>query len=175
MLSAADSEIACLSAARRQLGDAGPSLRLANLLRLKHNLSVDLYLESVASKARLVIVRLLGGQRYWPYGVDELVALARKGGPRLALLSGDDQPDPERLRAAGAFLAGEPLAYEALLEQLLESGSEAVQDFTAFHVGELGLQRFAPRLAAIAAEDPSRADVVRARAQLDAAREEAAC
>ena len=100
VLSAADSELACLSAARAAQGNGVPDLRLANLLRLKHNLSVDLYLETVAAKAKLVVVRLLGGRRYWPYGVDELVALSRNGGPRIALLPGEDQPDPELLAAS---------------------------------------------------------------------------
>ena len=77
-------------------------MRLANLLRLKHNLSVDLYIETVAAKAKLVVVRLLGGQRYWPYGVDELIALARNGGPEIVLLPGEDQPDPELLAASTA-------------------------------------------------------------------------
>ena len=44
-LTAADSEIACLSAAQhRRLNEdpSTPSLRLANLMQLGHNLSVDL-------------------------------------------------------------------------------------------------------------------------------------
>src|SRR5580704_2668741 len=71
VLASADTEIALLAAAqaRRRAGDrAAPSLRLAPILRLGHNLSVDLYMEVVA-KARLVIARVLGGSAYWPYGV----------------------------------------------------------------------------------------------------------
>jgi cobaltochelatase CobN len=67
ILSAADSEIACLAAAQRRLIDASPdwpSLRLANLARLGHNYSVDLYVERVIAKARLVVVRILGGRGY---------------------------------------------------------------------------------------------------------------
>ena len=40
VLTAADTDLACLSAAHTA---GGPSLRLANLMRLRHNLSVDLY------------------------------------------------------------------------------------------------------------------------------------
>ncbi len=97
-LSAADTEIACLAAAQaRRLAEdaAAPSLRLASLLHLGHNLSVDLYVETVASRARLVIARLLGGRGYWPYGVEQLAAACRAGGIALALLPGDDQPDAE--------------------------------------------------------------------------------
>ncbi len=61
-LSSADTELACLAAAQDRLGSDAPSLRLANLLQLGHNLSVDLYLDKVVRHARLVILRLLGGR-----------------------------------------------------------------------------------------------------------------
>lgn len=97
ILTAADTEITALAAARDALAAAGPlpSLRLANLMRLQHNLSVDLYLDAVVRHAKLVIVRLLGGRGYWPYGVDQIVAACREGGIALALVPGDDHPDPE--------------------------------------------------------------------------------
>ena len=59
---------------------AGTSdLRLANILRLGHNMSVDLWIEQTVRHARLVVVRLLGGPAYWQYGVDQLTALAVQG------------------------------------------------------------------------------------------------
>lgn len=97
-LSAADSELACLAAAQARMSEGAPSLRLANLLQLGHNLSVDLYLKKVAGRARLVILRLLGGQRYWPYGAEELAGICRERDIAFAALPGDDQPDPELAR-----------------------------------------------------------------------------
>lgn len=96
-LTAADTEIAALAAAHDRLSAtaAAPDLRLANLLQLGHPLSVDLYIETVVAKARLVVVRLLGGVRYWPYGVEQIAAAARRHGIATAFLPGDDQPDPE--------------------------------------------------------------------------------
>jgi cobaltochelatase CobN len=91
-LSAADSELAMLAGAADRAGT--PDLRLANILRLSHNLSVDLWLENTARFARVVVVRLLGGPSYWPYGVDELTALAMSSGVKLVLLPGDANPDP---------------------------------------------------------------------------------
>ena len=98
MLSSADTEI---GVARRGSGggDApriatAPSLRLAPILRLGHNFSVDLYMETIA-RARLVVARLLGGSAYWPYGVERLVETCRASRIPLALLPGDDKPDPE--------------------------------------------------------------------------------
>ena len=80
VLSAADSEIALLAGAQRGLAQrAGwPSLRLANLGRLKHNLSVDLYVDKVVAKARLVVARLLGGRGYWTYAVDQIVTACQR-------------------------------------------------------------------------------------------------
>ncbi|MDG2285994.1 MAG: hypothetical protein P8N43_10735, partial [Alphaproteobacteria bacterium] len=73
ILSAADTELACLAQAQgrihARLGDAAPTVRLANLMQLAHNLSVDLYVEEIIAKASLVVVRLIGGISYWPYGI----------------------------------------------------------------------------------------------------------
>ena len=91
VLSAADTELAALSAAH----EGAPSLRLANLLRLGHNMSVDLYVEATAARARLAVVRLLGGASYWRYGVERIAARCRERGIALAVLPGDDRPDPE--------------------------------------------------------------------------------
>ncbi|HEX7005856.1 MAG TPA: cobaltochelatase subunit CobN, partial [Alphaproteobacteria bacterium] len=97
-LTAADSEISLLATAQRALTESDPSpprLRLANLMRLGHNYSVDLYVERVVAQAKLVIVRLLGGRAYWPYGVAEVSATCRARHIPVAFLPGDDQPDAD--------------------------------------------------------------------------------
>jgi len=94
VLSAADTELSALAAAWRRLDQPALGLRLANVLQLGHPLSVDLYAERVLAKAKLVVLRLLGGESYWPYGVETLRGLAADGGPQLVLLPGDDRPDP---------------------------------------------------------------------------------
>ncbi|HJZ15328.1 MAG TPA: cobaltochelatase subunit CobN [Stellaceae bacterium] len=97
VLSSADTDIALLAAAqqRRRAQDASaPRLRLAPILRLGHNFSVDLYMETVA-RARLVIARPLGGSAYWPYGIERLVETCSTHRIPLALVPGDDKPDPE--------------------------------------------------------------------------------
>jgi cobaltochelatase CobN len=92
VLSAADSELAALARAHDAVG--GPSLRLANLLQLQHNLSVDLYLARTLSGARLIVLRLLGGASYWSYGLEQLSGLARERGIALVVLPGDAAADP---------------------------------------------------------------------------------
>jgi len=97
-ISAADTELASLSQAQgRLLGkESGfPSLRLANLMQLGHNMSVDLYVDTIISNAKIVIVRVLGGRGYWTYGVDEIAAICAARKIPLAFLPGDDQPDAE--------------------------------------------------------------------------------
>ncbi|MCC2653977.1 MAG: cobaltochelatase subunit CobN, partial [Microvirga sp.] len=93
VLSFADSDLGALAAAHR-LKAGGPSLRLASLRRLRHPLSVDLYIEKTASKARFVLVRCLGGLDYWRYGLERLSAACRSHSVKLAVLPGDDRPDP---------------------------------------------------------------------------------
>ena len=79
VLANADTEIALLAAAqarRRAEEPAAPSLRLAPVMRLGHNFSVDLYME-VSAQARLVVARVLGGSSDRPYGVERLVETCR--------------------------------------------------------------------------------------------------
>ena len=92
-LSAADTELASLAAARAGFGGDFPSLRLANLMQLGHPMSVDLYVESVVARAKLVVARVLGGAGYWPYGVEQIVETCKAASIPLALLPGDDHPD----------------------------------------------------------------------------------
>ena len=60
-----------------------PSLRLANMLRLAHPMSVDLYVETVIAEAKLVVLRMLGGRSYWPYGLEQIAAACRAALPHL--------------------------------------------------------------------------------------------
>jgi len=123
--SAADSELVLLAGAVDRAGVR--DMRLANLLRLSHNLSVDLWIERTVQHAGLVVVRLLGGPAYWPYGVDQLTTLAAAGRFKLALLPGDATPDPILqsrstvtpevwTRLHSLFIAGGPENADAVLQ-----------------------------------------------------------
>jgi cobaltochelatase CobN len=93
VLSFTDSDLAGIG--QVQATEPGlPSLRLAKLAKLRHPLSVDLYVEAVVSRAKLVVIRCLGGLDYWRYGVERCAAAARAHGVVLAVLPGDDRPDP---------------------------------------------------------------------------------
>ncbi|KNY23003.1 cobaltochelatase subunit CobN [Methylobacterium sp. ARG-1] len=93
VLSFTDSDLAGIGQA--QAAEPGlPSLRLAKLAKLRHPMSVDLYVERVVSRAKLVVIRCLGGLDYWRYGIESCAAAARAHGVVLAVLAGDDRPDP---------------------------------------------------------------------------------
>lgn len=94
VLTAADTEIQCLATARHTLPETMPALRVASLLQLQQQLSVDAYAETVLSQAKIIILRLLGGQAYWPYGLEVVQETATSSGAHLIVLPGDDQPDP---------------------------------------------------------------------------------
>src|SRR3989442_13388658 len=94
VLSFADSDLSGLAAAWAMERHALPSVRLAHLRDLRHPMSVDLWIESVASHAKVILIRLLGGLDWWRYGVERLSTLARKLGIVLALLPGEDRDDP---------------------------------------------------------------------------------
>ncbi|MCP1270950.1 cobaltochelatase subunit CobN [Acetobacter cerevisiae] len=75
--------------AEHEAEGAPPSLQVTSLARLRHPMSVDLYLETTLAQARCVVVRLLGGLDYWRYGAEELAAWCREHKVPLALLPGE--------------------------------------------------------------------------------------
>jgi cobaltochelatase CobN len=99
VLSFGDGDLSAFAAGWRAWGDGAPSLRLANLKRLAHPLSVDLYVEKTLSGARGVLIRLLGGLDYWRYGVEQTAQIARERRIALAIVPGD-RADDARLEAA---------------------------------------------------------------------------
>src|SRR3974390_1820309 len=93
-LSAADNELAALAAARSSLGGDFASVQFTNLLALRHPMSVDLYVERTLRSAKLVVLRMLGGESYWPYGVESLRADALARGTSFGCLPGALSFDP---------------------------------------------------------------------------------
>ncbi len=132
-LSFSDGDLSALAAAHGA-NPGLPSLRLANLARLKHPFSVDLYVGKVAAKARFVLVRLLGGLDYWRYGAEELAAAARRIGFDLAIVPGCDRADP-RLDALSTLAEGDLLRLWAWFR---EGGPDNVADALRFAASRLG-------------------------------------
>lgn len=124
VISAADTELALLSAARAE-HPSPPSLRLANLSHLRHPMSADMHLDACAAKSRLVVARLLGGAGYWPYGLEQYAARLREAGALFAALPGDDREDPE-LRGLSTVSDAD---YDGLWARLVEGGPENARGF----------------------------------------------
>lgn len=89
ILSAADSDLAAFGAAHAALPADFPSVRLTNLLALGHPASVDLYVERTLSQAKIVVLRMLGGESYWPHGVESLRRDAIQRGTLFACIPGE--------------------------------------------------------------------------------------
>ena len=117
VLSFSDSDLGTLAATWNTWGANRPDLRLANLARLRHPMSVDLFCDQSLPGTKAVLVRLLGGLDYWRYGCEELFACCQQLHIPLAIVTGDGRPDP-RLDAYSTL----PHADLAALAALLDTG-----------------------------------------------------
>ncbi len=124
-ISAADTELAALANARKQLGSDAPDLRLANMMALSHPMSIDVYAENTIAGSKFIIVRCLGGESYWPYGLEKLYEAATRHNIPMAVLPGDDKPDPSLVRFN---TIGEDQQL-ALWQYLVEGGEENARGF----------------------------------------------
>lgn len=103
-LSAADTDIHSLNKAYRELSQniffrdkELPSLRMANLLYLKQELTIDKYVEEVVERSKLVICRLLGGKNYYPYLVEAIRMACKEKQIPVIFIPGYNAPDMELL------------------------------------------------------------------------------
>lgn len=171
VLSYSDSDLGAFAAGWRRGRDSLPSLRLANLVALRHPLSVDTYVERTLSQARGILVRVIGGESYWSYGLATLSALARERGMALAVLPADGRDDSRldalstlpvsTLRQLKALCdAGGAVAAHAALSQLaLASGLYPGAFFGETAIGECGF--YDPQMGPLA-EAPDASDRPRA-------------
>jgi cobaltochelatase CobN len=139
-LSFSDSDLNALVCAYDGFPGSKPTMRVASLAALRHPFSVDLYLEKVCAPAKLVVARVLGGADYWRYGVDELQALARRSGVKLALLPGDRRRDA-RLDEASTL---DPDAVLQIWRYFDEGGPDNMAACLAFFAFEIGGAAAAP-------------------------------
>ena len=94
MITAADTDIQTLAAVMERLPNQIPEIRVVNLLQLQQQIVIDTYAEEVLSKAQVIILRLIGGQSYWSYGLEVVKAVVEESGASLFVLPGDERPDP---------------------------------------------------------------------------------
>ncbi len=105
------------------------SIRLANWMQLLKPAAYDLYEDKVLDHAELVVVSLLGGQHYWPYGFERLVAWSKvKTNRKLILVPGDDAEDDDLMRASNVDLG----LVKDVWRYLREGGAENSRNLLLF-------------------------------------------
>ncbi len=95
LITAADTDIQTLAVAVTKLPTSFPALRVANLLQLQQQLTIDTYGEQVLELAQVIILRLLGGRSYWSYGLEVVQEIVQRNGKTLIVMPGDDAFDPD--------------------------------------------------------------------------------
>ena len=91
-LTTADTEILAAARAAERLPAGFPPLRCANPTQLA---DLRTFFEAELPNARAVLVRLLGGKRAWPEGLDELRRRCAELRIPLLLFGGEAEPDAE--------------------------------------------------------------------------------
>jgi len=94
IITAADTDIQTLAAATANLPEDFPQIRVVNVLQLQQQIAIDTYAEEVLQQAKVIIVRLIGGQSYWSYGLEVVKETVANTGSVLIVLPGDERPDP---------------------------------------------------------------------------------
>jgi cobaltochelatase CobN len=167
VLSFSDSDLGAFTAGYERALKLGfePSVRLANIVALKHPVSVDTYAERTLSGAKAILVRLIGGEAYWPYGLATLQDLARRNGTALAILPADGRPDPRldqvstlpvsTLRRLQALCdeGGAVAAHAALAQLALAAGIYAAPVMGEKTVPQMGF--YDPERGVIGAPEPA--------------------
>ncbi|PKP75753.1 MAG: cobaltochelatase subunit CobN [Alphaproteobacteria bacterium HGW-Alphaproteobacteria-6] len=117
VLSYSDSDLGAFAAGWHRAAGGLPGLRLANLVALRHPLSVDTYAERTLVGAKGILIRLIGGESYWPYGLAQVQDMARRQGIALAVLPADGREDA-RLDALSTL----PVSTLRRLQTLCDAG-----------------------------------------------------
>src|SRR4051812_4507660 len=92
LLTTADTEILAAARASERLPEGFPEVRCANPVTLEDPAS---FFDRELDRARLVLVRLLGGRRAWPEGLEELRRRCARTGIPLLAFGGEAEPDAE--------------------------------------------------------------------------------
>ena len=126
-LSAGDTEIHTLNEAYREIYEQDrdvPSLRMANLVYLKQELTIDTYVEEVLEKAKVIVCRMLGGFSYYHYLIESIREMQERVGNTIIFLPAHE-PDLELMKLSSVELE---VAHRC--HQYLEEGGK--ENYKAF-------------------------------------------
>ncbi len=144
LITAADTDIQTLAAAVPKLPAKFPALRVANLLQLQQQISIDAYAEQVLEPAQVIIVRLLGGRSYWSYGLEVVQEIVQRNGTTLIVMPGDDAFDPDLVSQSTVPLA----IVNQVCQYFSEGGVENIVNALKFIADHCLLTTFNPPIPA---------------------------
>ncbi|MGI0481899.1 cobaltochelatase subunit CobN [Geminocystis sp. CENA526] len=119
-LTSADTDIQTIASSFDSLPDDFPEIRVANLLQLQQELTIDTYGEEILSQAQVIILRLLGGRSYWSYGLEVCKDIVSQTNAYLLILPGDDRPDVDLISHSNVSLS----IVNQFWQYLIEGGVE---------------------------------------------------
>jgi cobaltochelatase CobN len=142
VLTAADTDIQAIAMAWEGMPIGFPEVRVASLLALQQQLTIDTYAEDILQHAQIIVIRLLGGVSYWPYGLEVVQEIAARSGstgagrPQVIVIPGDDRPDPMLLSHSTLPLADVNQVWRYFIEGGVENMQRAL-----YCLANLGLDR----------------------------------
>jgi len=104
-----------------------PSLRLANLTYFKQELTIDTYIDEVVSKAKIVVLKLLGGTAYFSYLCEAISDYAEESDIKIVFLPGDDKADLELMKMSSIPLTEVDVLWKYLTAGGKENTKEALK------------------------------------------------
>ncbi len=177
-LTYADTDIQTIATAKSCLGEFFPEIRVVNLLNLQQQLSIDVYVDTVVSKAKIIILRLLGGSTYWSYGFERIKEAVELENISLFVIPGDNAPDLDLISHSTVSLA----AVNQLWQYLTEGGIENYVNGLQF-ISDTCLQtkynpappKTVPELGAYQWQQKTRENAIKLNAQEDKANQVSCC
>ncbi|MEE9241054.1 MAG: cobaltochelatase subunit CobN, partial [bacterium] len=127
-VTAADTEILGLSAARDRLPEDFPPVRAIHIRDLADAEDLEEYANNVVPGAKVIVARILGGRAYFQKGFDLLSWASRESGVSLIALPGSRELDPELSAISTIPLSTLTMA----LEYLVHGGVENYEHFLRF-------------------------------------------
>jgi len=135
LVTTADTEILATATAVRRLPEDFPEVRCANPQGTR---DIEPFLDHVLEGARVVVIRVLGGRRGWPGGVERLAERCRAERIALVALGGEHRPDAEM-----TALSTVPAGTVAQVGEYLRSGDvDNVEQLLRFLADTLLLEGF---------------------------------
>jgi cobaltochelatase CobN len=138
ILTAADTDIQLFAKAiehPRKGVEAPLAVRVASLLQLQQQLTIDTYAETVLSHAQGILIRLLGGRGYWSYGLEVVREVVERTGAVLIVVPGDDRPDLELMSHSTVSLKTVEQVWRYFTEGGVENYGRAIQALYLLHTG----------------------------------------